>query len=172
MLRIRGLLGGTRKMLRISKIVLLLLVGLWGLIGGIGNFTQIGTGFDTVATVLNPQNVAGFASWQRIESPLIVWAAWSIIPLSKLVAAGLILFGSWQMWRARRNGADAFNHAKSLALVGCSIAIAMLFGGFIVAAETYFHLWQTELGALALPIAFRYIGCIALIAIFVQQPDI
>jgi len=159
-------------MLRISKIVLLLLVGLWGLIGGIGNFTQIGTGFDLVAAVLNPQNVAGLASWQRIESPLIVWTVWVIIPLSKLVAAGLIFFGSWQMWRARRLGADAFNHAKSLALVGCSIAIAMLFGGFIVAAETYFQLWQTELGALALPIAFRYIGCIALIAILVQQPDL
>jgi predicted small integral membrane protein len=155
-------------MLRISKIVLLLLVGLWGLIGGIGNFTQIGTGFDYVAAVLNPQKVVGLASWQRSESTL----AWAIIPLSKLVSAGLILFGSWQMWRARRPGADSFNHAKSLALVGCSIAMAMLFGGFIVAAETYFLLWQTELGALALPVAFRYIGCIALIAIFVQQPDL
>jgi len=159
-------------MLRISKIVLLLLVGLWGLIGGIGNFTQIGPGFDYVAAVLNPQKVAGLASWQRIESPFIVWTAWAIIPLSKLVAAGLIFFGSWQMWRARRLGADAFNDAKSLALVGCSIAMAMLFGGFIVAAETYFLLWQTELGALTLPVAFRYIGCIALIAIFVQQPDL
>jgi predicted small integral membrane protein len=47
----------------------------------------------------------------------------------------------------------------------------MLFGEFIVAAETWFLLWQTELGALALPTAFRCIGCIALIAIFVQQPD-
>ena len=158
-------------MLRISKIVLLLLVGLWGLIGGIGNFTHIGTGFETVAAVLNPQDVEGLASWQRLESPIAVWTAWAIIPLSKLVAAGLIFTGSWQMWRVRRLGANEFNRAKSLALVGCSVAIAMLFGGFIVAAETYFLLWQTELGALALPVAFRYIGCIALIAIFVQQPD-
>lgn len=58
-------------MLRISKIVLLLLVGLWGLIGGIQNFTQIGTGFDLVADVLNPQNVAGLTSWQGIESHLL-----------------------------------------------------------------------------------------------------
>lgn len=47
----------TRAMLRISEIVLLLLVVLWGLIGGIGNLTQIGTGSDYVAAVLNPQKV-------------------------------------------------------------------------------------------------------------------
>ena len=75
------------------------------------------------------------------------------------------------MLQARSLGADTFNQSKSLALVGCSIMLAMLFGGFIVAAETYFQLWQTDLGNLALPMAFRYIGCIALIAIFVQQSD-
>ncbi len=106
----------TRMMLRISKIVLLLLVGLWGLIGGIGNFTQIGTGRDYVAGVLNPKNVVGLAGWQRIESPPMVWTAWAIIPLSKLLAAGLIFFGSWKMWRARRLGAETFNHAKSLSV--------------------------------------------------------
>jgi predicted small integral membrane protein len=159
-------------MLRISKIVLLILVGLWALIGGIGNFFHIGSGYDSVADVLNPQNVVGLADWQRIENPIAVWAAWSIIPISKLAAAGLIFIGSWQMWGTRHFGADKFNHTKSVALAGCAVAIAMLFGGFIVAAETYFLAWQTELGALALPVAFRYIGCIALIAIFVQQPDV
>jgi len=158
-------------MLRIAKIVLLLLVGLWALIGGIGNFVQINSGFDTVAAVLNPQDVKGLADWQRIEHPVAVWAAWAVIPVSKLVAAGLIFIGSWRLWRARRLGADQFNQSKSLALAGCAVAIAMLFGGFIVAAETYFLAWQTELGSHALPVAFRYIGCIALIAIFVQQED-
>src|SRR4029077_917359 len=98
-------------MLRISKIVLLLLVGLWGLIGGIGNFTQIGSGFDYVAAVLNPEKAVGLASWQRIESPRIVWTAWAIIPLSKLVSAGLILFGSWRasafQFRFVRSGSKA-----------------------------------------------------------------
>ena len=151
-------------MLRVSKIILIILIGLWGLIGGVQNFTQIDIGYQSVAAVLNPQDVSGLADWQGIESSLIIWLAWAIIPLSKLTAAGFCFFGSWKMWQAKSLDAAIFNTSKSWALVGCSIAIAMLFGGFIVAGETYFQLWQSELGGLALPIAFRYIGCIALIA--------
>jgi predicted small integral membrane protein len=114
-------------------------------IDGIGNLTQIGAGFDYVAAVLNPKNVEGLTDWQRIENPIAVWAAWAIIPLSKLAAAGFMFVGSWRMWLSWRLGANEFNNTKPLALVGCSAAIAMLFGGFIVAAETCFLLWQTEL---------------------------
>ena len=74
-------------MLRISKIILIVLVGLWGLVAGVQNFTQIGIGFESVAGVLNPQDVSGLAEWQRIESPFLVWLAWAVIPISKLCAA-------------------------------------------------------------------------------------
>ena len=157
--------------LRISKACLIGLVGLWGLIGGIQNLTQISIGYDSVATVFNPTDVSGLADWQLIQSPLILWIAWAVIPLSKFFGSAYCFLGARAMLQARSLGADTFNQSKSLALVGCSIMLAMLFGGFIVAAETYFQLWQTDLGNLALPMAFRYIGCIALIAIFVQQSD-
>ena len=159
--------------LRIIKAVLILLVGLWGLIGGTQNFIQAGAGFDAVATVLSPDltKVSGLASWQTIENPLVIWLAWAIIPLSKLGGSALCLGGAYSMWRSRLLDADSFQKSKSLALAGCGIILAMLFGGFIVSAETYFLLWQTELGGLVLPTAFRYIGCVGLIAIFVQQPE-
>ncbi len=159
--------------LRITKAVLILLVGLWGLIGGIQNFALIGSGFDAVAAVLNPDpsEVSGLASWQSIENPLMIWIAWAVIPVSKLGGAAFCFLGAYRMWRSRSENAESFKKAKSFALVGCGIIIAMLFGGFIVAAEIYFLQWQTELGAMALPVAFRYIGCIGIIAIFVQQPE-
>jgi predicted small integral membrane protein len=75
------------------------------------------------------------------------------------------------MWQMRKADAESFNRAKVPALVGCAISMIMLFGGFIVAAEVYFELWKTELGRAALPQAFRYFASIALLAIFVQQPD-
>ena len=157
--------------LRISKACLIGLVGLWGLIGGIQNLTQIAIGYDSVATVFNPTDVSGLADWQSIQAPLILWIAWTVIPLSKFGGSVFCFLGARSMLQARSLDADTFNRSKSLALVGCCIMLAMLFGGFIVAAETYFQLWQTELGDFALPMAFRYIGCIALIAIFVQQSD-
>lgn len=159
--------------LRTMKVVLILLVGLWGLIGGIGNFIQAGTGFGAVATVLSPDltKVHGLASWQTIENPLLIWMAWALIPLAKLSGGALCLGGGYSMWRSRSLDNASFQNSKSLALAGCGIILAMLFGGFIVFAETYFLLWQTEFGGLVLPTAFRYIGCVGIVAIFVQQTE-
>ena len=47
----------------------------------------------------------------------------------------------------------------------------MLFGGFFVVGEVTCDLWKTPLGDVSLPDAFRMIGCIGLIAIFVAQKD-
>lgn len=48
----------------------------------------------------------------------------------------------------------------------------MLFGGFIVVAESWYELWRSEtmLGPV-LQSAFRYAGMIALIAVFVASKD-
>ena len=159
--------------LRITKVVLILLVGLWGLIGGIQNFIQAGAGFEAVAAVLSPDltTVSGLASWQTIENPLLIWIAWAVIPLAKIGGAALCLSGAYSMWLSRSLSSDSFQNSKSLALAGCGVILAMLFGGFIVSAETYFQLWQTEFGGLVLSTAFRYIGCVGIVAVFVQQPE-
>jgi|LWDU01.1.fsa_nt_gi predicted small integral membrane protein len=75
------------------------------------------------------------------------------------------------MWKRRKAAARDFNAAKGLALLGCCISMVMLYGGFMIVAENYFLLWKTEVGAVALPQAFRYLASIAVLAIFVQQAD-
>ena len=66
----------------------------------------------------------------------------------------------------------AFSAAKELALVGCAIVLFMLFGGFIVVAETWFEMWRSEaLRSASLESAFRYSGMITLIALFVGMRD-
>ena len=75
------------------------------------------------------------------------------------------------MWSSRALESAHFNKAKEFAIAGCGIAIAMLFGGFFVVGEVYFDLWMTPLGDVALPNAFRMIGCIGVIALIVGQSD-
>lgn len=71
-----------------------------------------------------------------------------------------------------RNGSVAdFSAAKGIALAGCGIAVIMLFGGFIVIAESWFELWRSEAMGAALSAAVRYGSMIALIAIFVAAPE-
>jgi len=47
----------------------------------------------------------------------------------------------------------------------------MLFGGFIVIAESWFELWRSETMGVVLSAALRYGSMIVLIAIFVATPD-
>jgi len=155
-------------MIRLTKIVLILLVGLWGLISGIHNLLDTDTGYRAVADVVGSDFVAG---WKAIKSPVFIWLAFSIIPLAKFVTAFMCLPGGFRMWQARKATAADFNQSKRLAVAGCAVSIAMLYGAFIVAAETYFNAWMSELGALALPVAFRYIGSIGIIMIFVHMRD-
>jgi len=159
------------KPLRTIKIILIVLVGVWGLIGGLGNLALSESGFTATAEVVGADGRSGVADWQRIESPLLIWAAWALLPIGKLATAVLCLYGAWRMWSSRRLPADEFNAAKAFGLLGCGIAVAMMFGIFMVAADTYFNLWATELGSRVMPQAFLYVGSIGIIALFVNQPD-
>jgi len=159
------------KPLRTIKIILIVLVGVWGLIGGLGNLALSESGFTATAEVVGADERSGVADWQRIESPLLIWAAWALLPIGKLATAALCFFGAWRMCLSHHSPADQFNAAKVFGLLGCGIAIAMMFGIFMVAADTYFKLWQADLGSRVMPIAFRYVGSIGIIALFVNQPD-
>jgi predicted small integral membrane protein len=75
------------------------------------------------------------------------------------------------MWQSRNGSAADFAAAKRIALAGCGIAVIMLFGGFIVIAESWFELWRSEAMSAVLTAALRYASMIALIAIFVATPD-
>jgi predicted small integral membrane protein len=158
-------------MIRISKIVLIALVAVWGAIGGIKNFADISGGVGATAAVMNPGPEARVPEWQAITYPIVVWLGWVLIPLGKLAAAGMCSVGAWRMWGARKLDPPTFNAAKELGLAGCAFAIAMLFGVFFVFGSTYFNLWMTPVGNVALPIAFQLIGSIGLIALFVYQKD-
>ena len=81
------------------------------------------------------------------------------------------MVGAGRMWQSRNASVADFSAAKSIALAGCGIAVIMLFGGFIVIAESWYELWRSETMGGVLSAAVRYASMIALIAIFVAMPD-
>lgn len=114
----------------------------------------------------------GSESWKATSSPVIIWAGALFIMVSKLVAGSLCVIGALRMWGARKGDAVIFQQAKTIALSGCGIAVLMLFGGFIVIAESWFELWRSDvMRGPVLDSAFRYGGMIALIALFVATRD-
>ncbi len=160
-------------MLRIMKVLLVLSVALWALAGAFQNlvYWDETIGAVTVATSMSTFE-GGAESWQATSSPIVIWIGALFIVISKIAAGVLCTLGAYKMWNARRGESTAFSAAKELALVGCAVALFMLFGGFIVVAETWFEMWRSEaLRSASLESAFRYGGLITLIALFVGMRD-
>ncbi len=156
-------------MLRIIKILLILSVAMWGLLGALENIMDwAGTTGAIGATVSMSTFEGGAESWKATSSGAVITIIALLIISAKLIAGLLCLAGGWRMWTVRMGQAPVFQHAKSLALAGCGVAIFLLFFGWIVAAETWFELWRSDIMRdVGLQSAFRYAGMIALIALFV-----
>ena len=160
-------------MLRIIKVLLILAVASWGFIAALQNLLDWQGTLGAIGAATSMATFeGGVDSWQATSNSLVIWLGAAFIILSKLASGGLCLAGSAQMWRARQASTIEFQRSKDLALGGCAISILMLFGGFIVIAETGSELWRSDvLRGPVLDSAFRYGGMIALIALFVSSPD-
>lgn len=160
-------------MLRTAKIILVLVVALWGFTGAFGNLNDWN---GTLAAVGATTSMATFdavpASWRATTNPVVIGLGALFIMLSKLAGAVFCTLGGLRMWRVRAGNVLEFQAAKQAALAGCAILVIMLFGGFIVVAETWFELWRSDtLRDGVLGSAFRYAALILLIALFVAGKD-
>jgi predicted small integral membrane protein len=160
-------------MLRIMKILLVLSVGVWGLLGAFGNISDwSGTTGAVAATTSMVTFEGGADSWRATSNPALILAGAVFIPLFKTIGGLLCLAGAWRMWTTRASDAAVFANAKTFALTGCAVLIFMLFSGFVVIAETWFELWRSDvMRDPVLGSAFRYGGFVALIALFVGARD-
>lgn len=160
-------------MLRITKTILILAVALWGLVGAFHNILDWSGTLGAVGAATSMATFEGGAgSWQATSSPLVVWLGALFVTLSKLAVGVMCTAGAFRMWRSRSADGVAFMAAKQLALAGCAVAVVMLFGGFIVIAESWFELWRSDaMRGPVLESAFRYAGMIALIGLFVAGRD-
>lgn len=156
-------------MIRIVKILLIVSVAFWALLGAVENVVDWdGTTGAVAATVSMSTFEGGAESWKATSSVAVVTAGALLILFGKLAAGLFCLAGTWRMWRARAGDTAAFQSAKIPALAGCGIAVFLLFTGWIVIAETWFELWRSDMMRdLALQSAFRYGAMVGVIALFV-----
>jgi len=159
-------------MLRTIKIILVLLVSLWGLLGGIGNLLGYARGLEQVEMVMAREGAftAG-GIFVPMTHPLLTHLGYAVIWVGKLLTGVLCLWGAITLWRLRQASGTDFHSAKQIALAGCGVALIALFGGFIVSGGVYFGMWSSELGALSHDFATQYIVCIGIIALFVGSPN-
>jgi predicted small integral membrane protein len=163
----------TSMAIRYLKIVLVALVGLLGLLYFAGNVSNWSAGLGAVAYVVGMQGHEIYVShiFPSVSHPALVTIAYLIILAGELLVGVLSLKGAWDLWRARHTSSDAFNAAKTYAILGTGMALLVWFGGFIVIGSALFQMWQTQMGSNSFHDAFIFAAMSGLVLLFLTQPD-
>lgn len=159
-------------MIRYLKVLLVVLVALWGLIGVMGNLAKLEVAYEAVQSVTTmPAFEAGEGPPWATDNPVVIWLGVALIVAGKLAALLFCGWGAIAMLRTVRADPVRFQAAKQWAVLGCGLALASLFGGFVVIGEMLYLMFMDSGSEHAAAAAFRYGGFIALIMIFVAQEE-
>lgn len=158
---------------RTAKIFFVGFVGLFGLLTGIDNIIDYLTNFEVVRHVMSmdatpPGNVF---MWRAITNEALHHAAYWIIILTELLYGSLCIFGALRLFGARASLGASFNSAKGPAVAGLALGFALYFFGFLVVGGEWFQMWQAGQWNMQ-QAAFRFIGCIGLVLVFLCLPDV
>ena len=160
-------------MIRLVKIILIVFVGLQGLFYFIANTLNFEYALMAVEEILSQRDSPVYQNHiiPPITNPILTKAALIAIMTGELLV-GLISFkGALDLFAVRNASAEAFNNAKTYAILGCAMALIVWFGFFTVIATALFQMWQGQVGAGSFQGAFIYLGTSAFVMLFVNQPD-
>ncbi len=157
---------------RLSKIALVLAVGVFGLLVGGDNVIDYGTNYAFVTHVMDMDTIFpdSTLAWRAVTSPVLHQVAYAGIIAVELLSGALCVAGSGRLWKLRAESARDFNAGKDVAVAGLVLGLLLWFGGFLIVGGEWFQMWQSKTwnGQEA---AFRFVASIGLVLIFLNQPD-
>jgi predicted small integral membrane protein len=158
--------------IRISKILLVVAVGALILLVAVNNVLDYDTNYDVVSHVMSMDETPADSAvaWRAITSPALHRLFYAVIITTEFAAAALSLFGAWKLWRAQREAAARFNAAKDVAIAGLALALGLYLFGFMAVGGEWFQMWRSATYNMQQP-AFRFIGSVGLVLIFLAQRD-
>ena len=160
-------------MIRISKIILIVFVGLQGLFYALNNIVNFEAATSFVQGVLPMAGNEAYpnAFGPAVTSPALIMIVLWVIILGKLLVAACSFKGAFDMFRARAASPEVFDAAKTWGLMGCIMALLVWFGLFMVIGGAYFQMWQTPLGGAAQGGAFQYAMSSGVVLLFVNSKN-
>jgi predicted small integral membrane protein len=157
---------------RLSKALLVLLVGLFALLVGVDNVVDYGTNYAFVEHVMAMDTVFPNSTlkWRAITSPQLQQLGYAAIIAAEVATGLLCILGAILLWRARGAAARRFNAAKATAIAGLTLGFALWFFGFLTVGGEWFQMWQSPTwnGQEA---AFRFVASIGVVLIYLALKD-
>ncbi len=134
--------------MRFIKIFLAIFVALFCLFYATQNVWNLSAGHWFVGHMASMEGHEAYPAHfgPPVTSPAMVWVMFSIIIALEYLAGLLAAKGAWDMWLARGDSAERFNHAKAYALIACGVGMIIWFGIFHALGGAYFQMWQIEAG--------------------------
>ncbi|OAI31785.1 hypothetical protein A1351_00075 [Methylosinus sp. R-45379] len=157
---------------RIAKILLTACAGLLGLVTGLGNIFDYGTNFEVLRHVVSMDTTHADAALmsRAILSDTLQRLFYAGIIATELAYGALCLYGALRLFGARKGDAARFETAKQWAIGGLALGFALYFFGFMIIGGEWFQMWRSVDWNFQQP-AFRFIGSLGLILLFVAQPE-
>ncbi|CAM3344459.1 hypothetical protein BZK31_08785 [Pseudomonas floridensis] len=160
-------------MSRASKAFLVLLVSLYLLLVGYNNVVDYESNFGFVQHVLLMDSIfpGNPLASRSVSSPVLHHGVYWVIILGEFTAGALCFLGALKLFYHVRSDRVSFSRAKTLAVAGLTLGIALWFFGFMTIAGEWFLMWQSQKwnGQQA---AFRLIVCMGIVLIYLMQSDI
>lgn len=159
--------------IRVLKILLVLCVGLQAGFYAISNLVNLDGAYGAVAYVLSmsDQLVYDEPVLPPITAPALVGLALGFIILCESSIGLLCLAGALKMWTHRRDSIEGFARARTIAVLGCGLALLLWIGVFMAFGGALYQMWQTQVGIGSLEGAFMYAVSSAVVLLFVNQPE-
>lgn len=158
---------------RLAKIMLILSAGAFCLLVGYNNIVDYSSNFMFVQHVLTmdttfPDNAVRAS--RALSNPQLHHLTYWLIIAAEIAIGLICIAGALRLMPVLRRPAGAFNDAKGIAITGLAAGVGFWFMGFLVVGGEWFQMWQSQSwnGQEA---AFRFIGSIGLIMIFVAIDD-
>lgn len=157
---------------RLSKALLVLMVGIFSLLVGVDNIVDYGTNYAFVEHVMEMDTVLPTTTltWRAISSDVLNHAAYALIIAVEILTGLLCVAGAVRLWQVRGESAAVFNDAKNLAIAGLICGFGLWFFGFMTVGGEWFQMWQSKIwnGQEA---AFRFVASIGIVLVFLNQRD-
>ncbi len=158
--------------IRLSKLFLVACVALFALLVGVDNILDYQPNFEAVQHILSMDTIPRDSTllWRSITNDRLHHLAYWLIIAIEIVSGLICAFGAWRLYGALQLDGRSFNNRKSIATLGLVTIFVLYFLGFMVVGGEWFQMWRSEEWN-EQEGAFRFIGCIGLILLYVRQPD-
>ncbi|WP_338466039.1 DUF2165 family protein [Novosphingobium sp. ZN18A2] len=157
---------------RILKALFAVCLGAMALLYVAHNIANVGAAYDFFVYTTTPMEKAAYpvTLLPVPPAPLIVVAMVLVFALE--IGAGVFLiWGGFDMWRARNGDTQAFGKAARYAKIGIGCAVVNWWGLFQALAVAGYQLWQKPLGESPFYGSFFYGAMNLLLLIYINQRE-